>query len=73
MGMNVRVKESGLFKGKRKLTKGGNPEIRRLLFNGARTAKWNDLYNSLRARGLSTTAAFVAIGRKIARLVYALM
>lgn len=77
MGMDVRVKESGLFKGKRKLTKRGNPEIRRLLFNGARagarTPYWNEMYNSLRNRGLSTTASHVAIGRKMARLAYALM
>ncbi len=77
MGLDVRVRESGKFKGKRKLTKKGNPEIRRLLFNaaraGARTAQWKPYYNSLLDRGLTTTAAAVAVARKIARLAFALM
>ena len=77
MGMDVRVRESGKYKGQRKLTKKGNPEVRRLLFNGARagtrTAYWKNMYQALRGRGLSTTAAHVAIGRKIARIAYALM
>lgn len=77
MGLDVRVRESGRFRGRRKLTKQGNPEIRRLLFNaaraGARTGQWNAYYLSLRQRGLSTTAAAVAISRKIVRLAFALM
>jgi len=35
MGMDVRVRESGRFRGRRKLTKKGEPELRRLLFNAA--------------------------------------
>ena len=35
MGMDVRVRESGQWRGRRKLTKKGDPEIRRLLFNAA--------------------------------------
>jgi transposase len=77
LGMDVRVRESGKFRGQRKLTKKGNPEVRRLLFNGARagarTSYWKDCYLALRARGLSATAAHVAIGRKIARIAFALM
>ena len=73
----MRVRESGKFKGKRKLTKKGNPEIRRLLFNaaraGARTAQWKPYYDSLLERGLTTTAAAVAVARKIAKLAFALM
>ncbi len=77
IGLDVRVRESGRFKGQRKLTKKGNPEIRRLLFNaarsGARTAQWKPYYDTLRERGLTTTAAAVAIARKMARLAFALM
>jgi len=77
MGLDVRVRESGYYKGKRKLTKQGNPEIRRLLFNVARsaakTSKWNAYYLSMRARGHSTTATAVALSRKIARLAFALL
>lgn len=77
MGLDVRVRESGYFKGKRKLTKKGSPEMRRLLFNaaraGAKTKQWNAYYLSMRARGHSTTATAVALSRKIARLAFALM
>lgn len=77
LGLDVRVRESGQYKGQRKLTKRGSPELRRLLFNGARsgslTQRWNPYYHALRARGLSTTAATVAISRKIARLAFALL
>lgn len=77
MGLDVRVRESGRYRGKRKLTKRGNPEIRRLLFNAARaasrTSQWNTYYLSLRDRGLSTTASGVVISRKIARLAFALL
>lgn len=77
MGLDVRIRESGYFRGKRKLTKCGDPETRRLLFNAARSASrtstWNTYYLSLRERGLSTTAAAVALSRKIARLAFALL
>ena len=77
MGMDVRVRDSGHFRGKRKLTKKGEPELRRLLFNAAMRgrcdAHWEPYYLTLRARGLSSTAAFVALGRKIARLCFVLL
>ena len=67
MGMDVRVRESGQWRGRRKLTKKGDPEIRRLLFNAAMQARrsplWEPYYLALRQRGLSATAAFVALGR----------
>ncbi len=77
IGLDVRVRESGKYKGQRKLTKKGNAEVRRLLFNaaraGARTVRWNPYYHVLRSRGLSSTAACVAIARKIAKVAFALM
>lgn len=77
LGLDVRVRESGRFRGKRKLTKRGNPQLRRLLFNGARSGSrtrcWNDTYRRLRERGHSTTAATIAIARKLARLVFAIL
>jgi len=77
MGLDVRVRESGYYKGRRKLTKKGSPEMRRLLFNaaraGAKTKQWKAYYLSMRARGHSTTATAVALSRKIARLAFALM
>lgn len=77
LGLDVRVKDSGKYKGQRKLTKRGNAEVRRLLFNaarsGSRTAKWKPYYQSLKERGLSPTAATVALSRKLARLAFALL
>ena len=77
MGMDVRVRESGQWRGRRKLTKKGDPEVRRLLFNAAMQARrspvWEPYYLALRQRGLSTTAAFVALGHKLARVCFALL
>ncbi|MDH3379615.1 MAG: transposase, partial [Gammaproteobacteria bacterium] len=77
MGMDVRVRDSGKYRGRRKLTKKGDSELRRLLFNAAmqdrRSALWEPYYLALRARSMSTTAAFVALGRKLARVCFALL
>ncbi len=77
MGLDVRVRDSGRYRGLRKLTKRGSPQLRRLLFNaarsGAQTTLWNPYYQALRSRGFSTTAAYVALARKIARLAFALL
>jgi transposase len=77
MGMDVRIRESGQYRGRRKLTKQGEPELRRLLFNaamqGRRNPHWQPYYLALRERGLSSTAAFIALGRKIARLCFVLL
>ena len=77
MGLDVKVRESGKYKGRRKLTKKGDPELRRLLYNAAMSAchhpLWAPFYTSLRARGLSSTAALMALGRKMARVCFALM
>lgn len=77
MGLDVRVRDSGKFRGRRKLTKKGDPEIRRLLYNAAMAAcrqpAWKTYYRSLRARGMSGTQALVALSRKLARISYALL
>ncbi|WP_285797941.1 IS110 family transposase, partial [Metapseudomonas resinovorans] len=48
LGLDVRVRESGRYIGRRKLTKQGDPEIRRLLYTAAmaasRTATWKARY-----------------------------
>lgn len=77
MGMDVREREPGQFRGRRKLTKKGEPELRRLLFNaamqGRRNSLWERYYLALRERGLCSTAAFMAIGPKMARLCFILV
>lgn len=77
LGLDVRVRDSGKSRGKRKLTKKGEPELRRLLYlaamSASRTPRWQGYYRQLRERGLSSTAAFVALSRKLVRLAYALL
>ena len=77
IGLDVRVRESGRYSGRRKLTKQGDPEIRRLLYNdamaAARTERWKDTYQGYLARGLKRTEALVILARKLARIAFALM
>lgn len=78
LGLDVRVRDSGTFKGRRKLTKKGDPEVRRLLFNGARAAayrnnEWAAMKQQLTARGMSEIQTSVILARKIARIGYALL
>ena len=77
LGLDVRVRDSGRLRGKRKLTKRGEPEMRRLLYMAAwsfaRNPKFQPLYEQMRSRGLSSTAANVAMARKLARIAFALM
>jgi transposase len=62
--------------GKRRLSKRGPAELRRLLFNAAmaaaRTRVWKPVYEHYRARGLPTTAALVILARKIARIAWSI-
>jgi transposase len=77
LGLDVRVKESGTYSGRRKLTKQGDPEIRRLLHTAAmaasRQAAWKPFYQRHLARGLKPTQALVALARKLARVAFALI
>lgn len=74
MGMDVATKDSGIHRGKRKLTKQGDPEYRRLLYNAGMAAMrgcyYAGVYQAALQRGISTTGAFMLIGRKLARLAY---
>ena len=77
MGLDVRIRESGRFKGKRKLTKRGEPELRRLLYCAAHPARCHhrfaDYYQKQLDKGLSKIAARVALARKLARIAFTLM
>ena len=77
IGLDVRVRDSGNYKGKRKLTKKGESECRRLLFNAARAAVRGEAmkpyYERLLKRGLSKIAAAVAVSRKLARICFAML
>lgn len=77
LGLDVRLRESGRYRGKRKLTKQGEPELRRLLYCASGPARvhrrFADYFQRLVDKGLSRTAARVALSRKLARVAFALM
>jgi len=77
IGLDLRVRESGKLKGRRKLSKRGDPEARRLLYLAALAASQQPgPFSELRARylerGLSKTEAAVIIARKLARVAWAI-
>ena len=75
-GLDPRPDESGHHRGRRRLSKRGPSELRRLLYlaamAAAKTKIWKPLYQHYRARGLSTTAALVVLARRIARTAWSI-
>ena len=77
LGLDVRIRESGCFKGRRKLTKRGEPELRRLLFCASHPARhyhrFAEYYQRQLDKGLSKIASRVILARKLARIAFTLM
>ena len=77
MGMDIRLRESGRYKGKSKLSKQGEPELRRLLYCAAHAARHHprfaEYHQRMLDKGLSKIAARVALARKLARIAFTLM
>ena len=77
IGMDVRLRESGRYKGKRKLTKRGEAEVRRLLYCATQPARccqrFEDYYQRQLEKGLPKIAAKVILARKLARIAFTLM
>ena len=75
-GLDPRANDSGRKAGRRRLSKRGPAELRRLLFNAAmsaiKTNVWKPIYESYRTQGWSTTASLVIIARKIARTAWSI-
>ncbi|MGA8863048.1 MAG: IS110 family transposase [Gallionella sp.] len=75
-GLDPRPDDSGQHRGKRRLSKRGSSELRRLLYVAAMSAKktkaWKPLFEHYRAKGLSTTAALVILARRIARIAWSM-
>ena len=75
-GLDPRPDDSGQHRGKRRLSKRGPGELRRLLFlaamSAAKTKTWHPLYEHYRAKGLSGTAALVILARRIARAAWSI-
>ena len=77
IGMDVRLRESGHYRGKRKLTKRGEAELRRLLYCAAQPARcyqpFEDFYQRQLEKGLPKIAAKVILARKLARIAFTLI
>lgn len=75
-GLDPRPDDSGQHHGKRRLSKRGPAELRRLLYVAAMSAKktkaWKPLFEHSRAKGLSSTAALVILARRIARTAWSM-
>lgn len=76
VGLDPRPHDSGQHRGKRRLTKHGHPEYRRLLHNAAMSARktplWKPYYERSIKRGLASTEALVDLARRILRTAWAL-
>lgn len=75
-GLDPRPDESGHHVGRRRLSKRGPAELRRLLYlaamAAAKTKIWKPLYEHHRAKGLSRTAVLVILARRIARIAWSI-
>ena len=76
VGLDPRACDSGQKRGRRRLSKRGPGELRRLLYNcaqaAAKTATWKPYYALLRAREFSATQALVILARKLLRVAFSL-
>lgn len=75
VGLDPKPNDSGQHRGRRRLSKRGPSEIRRLLYCAALTAArgaWKPLYEALRSRGLASTQAVCVIARKLLRVAWAM-
>lgn len=76
-GMDPRPNDSGSKRGRRRLTHHGDALLRAVLFMGAmaacRSPEWRALYERNRRKGLPSTAAFIVLARKIARIAFCLV
>ncbi|MBU2214003.1 IS110 family transposase [Patescibacteria group bacterium] len=76
VGLDVTVRQSGNWKGRGKLSKRGNPYLRKRLFTAAWGAQMNDElfaaeYRRLREEGRAYREALTIISRKILRIAFA--
>jgi len=75
VGLDPRPMESGKFKGRRRLSKRGPAELRRLLYLAAMSGvrkSWKARFEALMAKGLPRIAALCAVARKIIAVAWAI-
>jgi transposase len=75
-GLDPRPKDSGQCRGRRRLSKRGPSELRRLLYlaamASAKTKAWKAFYEHQRTKGLSRIEALVVLARRIARTAWSI-
>lgn len=75
IGLDPRPMESGKYKGRRRLSKRGPAELRRLLYlaamSGARKS-WKARFEALMAKGLPRIGALCAVAKKIIAVAWAI-
>lgn len=75
-GLDPRADDSGQHRGRRRISKRGPSELRRLLYLAAmaakKTATWKPLFEHYRGKGLSGTEAVVILARRIARTAWSM-
>ena len=75
-GLDPRPDDSGQHQGKRRLSKRGPSELRRLFnlaaLSAIKTKTWRPIYEHYRGKGLSGTAALVILARRIARTAWSM-
>jgi hypothetical protein len=76
VGLDPRACDSGQKAGRRRLSKRGSGELRRLLYNcaqaAAKTKTWKPYYTQLKTGRFSTTQALVIIARKLLRIAFSI-
>ena len=74
-GLDPRPEDSGSKRGRRRLSKKGDPQLRRQLYLCAmattRSELFRPMYEALKGRGLPSTAALVVLARKLLRIAFA--
>lgn len=74
-GLDPRANDSGRSRGRRRLSKRGDPGLRRQMYMAAmsacQTSTFAGTYKALRDRGLKTTEALVVLARKLLRIAFA--
>jgi len=77
VGLDPRPKESGTYRGQRKLSKRGPAELRRLLYVAAMTTARHAVVKSEvarhRAKGLAATAIYNIMARKLVRTAWSIV
>ena len=74
-GLDPRPNDSGAKRGRRSLSKKGPPLLRRQMylagFAASHSKALKPLYQSIRAKGFTTTESLVILGRKLLRVAFA--